>query len=162
MAFNGEVINYIFALDLSISCTGVSIFEESSRLVLISHIKTNPKDSHGVRLKNIAEYILDLRKCYPSRLAIIERAFSQHNISTQVLYRVHGLINYLFYDCEQIYYAPTSVKQTITGNGKASKEELKNVILEKYPNIKFKNNDESDSVAIGLTYFIKNNIRIEV
>jgi Holliday junction resolvasome RuvABC endonuclease subunit len=151
-------MNYIFALDLSIANSGIAVFDENSFLEHLTSVKTNPKQSHGVRLNQIANKLIELRCSYPTNLIVIERAFSQHNTATQVLYRVHGLINYLFYDCEQIYYAPTTIKQTITGSGKSDKSQVQAILQELNPEVKFKNNDESDAVAIGLTYFIKKGV----
>lgn len=148
--------NYIFALDLSISCSGIAVFTEYGEFLEVSSIKTNTKHEQKNRLKVIGDKLEELRDKYDPRIVVIERAFTQHNIATQVLYRVHGLANYMFYNCEQIYYAPTTIKKAITGNGKSDKEKVKQIILQDYyPEIKFKNNDESDAVAIGLTYFIK-------
>lgn len=150
------MLNYIFALDLSISCSGIAVFTENGDLLEITSIKTNPKHEQKNRLKIIGDKLEDLRDMYDPRIIVIERGFTKHNIATQVLYRVHGLANYIFYNCKQIYYAPTTIKKSITGSGKSDKEELKQIILQDYyPNAKFKNNDESDAVAIGLTYFIK-------
>lgn len=151
-------LDYIFALDLSIANTGIAIFDQKANLITIQSIKTNPKETHGNRLKQISNTLLELRKKYDTTLVIIERAFSMHNTSTQVLYRVHGVINYLFCDCEQIYYAPTTIKKTITDQGKSDKNQVQEFIKKIYPNIQFKNFDESDAVAIGLTYFIKKGV----
>jgi len=152
-------MKYIFAFDLSISCVGIAIFDTIGNLVEVLSIKTNPKQTHGERLRQIGDKFCDLRYQYNTSTIVIERAFSLHNISTQVLYRVHGLTNYLFYDCTQVYYAPTTIKKAITGTGKADKEEVKRIILkEHFPDATFKNTDESDAVAIGLTYFIDKKI----
>jgi len=151
-------MEYIFALDLSISNSGIAIFNKNASLEKIQSIKTNPSDSHGIRLKQIADKLIELRLGYPPQTVIIERGFSLHNIATQVLYRVHGIANYVFYDCEQIYYAPTSIKKAITGDGKADKKLVQKMIKEIYQDIKFKDFDQSDAVAIGLTYFIKDGV----
>lgn len=150
--------NYIIALDLSIANTGIAIYDQKASLIEVYSITTNPKNTHGIRLKQIAKFIINLRKVYPTKTAIIERAFSLHNTATQVLYRVHGIVNYIFSDCEQIYYAPNDIKKTITGSGKAEKKQVYEVIQELYPEIKFNNYDESDAAAIGLTYFIKKGV----
>jgi Holliday junction resolvasome RuvABC endonuclease subunit len=86
-------------------------------------------------------------------LLILERGFSRYNITTQQLFRVHGIINLLFKDIPQLYYAPTTIKKGICGTGKAKKEEIYKAIKELYPNILCKNDDESDSLAI-MHYYI--------
>jgi len=148
---------YIYGFDLSMSCTGISIFDLNGNIVKVCSISTNDKDTHGKRLKTIADFILELKEQYPAKMIIIERAFSRFNTSTAVIYRVHGLISYLFYDCIQIYYAPKDIKATIL-NGKATKKQIQEKIISEYPDIKFENEDESDAVSVGLAYFAKSKL----
>jgi Holliday junction resolvasome RuvABC endonuclease subunit len=149
--------NYIYAFDPSLSCTGVSIFKENGSFELISSIATKDKDTHGKRLKEIGISILEYRLLYPTKLIILERGFSRFHNATAALYKVHGLLNYLFWDCEQIYYPPKKIKQHIL-KGNATKKQIKEKILKTYKNIKFKNDDESDAFSVGLTYFIEKGI----
>jgi Holliday junction resolvasome RuvABC endonuclease subunit len=156
---------YIYGLDLSMSCTGVVIFDENATPVFIGNIQTKDKDSHGIRLKKIADYLLELKEKYPPAKIIIERGFQRFNTATQVIYRVHGLINYLYCNSEQIYYPPKSVKAAIL-SGDSSKKDIQDAIKIKYPDVKFseiklkkgkakeENKDESDAFAVGLAYFI--------
>jgi Holliday junction resolvasome RuvABC endonuclease subunit len=151
-------MGYLYALDLSMARTGVVIFDlETIQPVVITSIKTNDKNTDGQRLHTIAIELLELRNVYEPSIVIIERGFTQFNNATQILFRVHGLVNYLFYDIEQIYYPPTTIKATIL-NGKASKEEVSKKIRQKFQGIKFRNNDESDAFAIGVTFFVKKNM----
>jgi len=145
---------YVWAFDLSLSNTGICIFNLDGSIEKICSIATKDKDSHGKRLKDIADYIIELRVDYPAEKIIIERAFSRFNISTAVIYRCHGLINYLFWDIEQIYYPPKTIKATLL-DGRATKKQLQSNIIEHYPSIKFENEDSSDAFAVGITYFIK-------
>ena len=70
------------------------------------------------------------------------------------MWKVAGIVNMLFYEVAQVYYSPNEVKAALV-NGKASKEEVANKIIEIYPEVNFKNNDESDSFAIVVTHLIK-------
>ena len=167
------ISNYIWAFDLSMDDSGIVVFSQQGNPVHITSIKTNDKQSHGKRLKYIADKILELREKYPTEIIVIERGFSRFNTATQVIYKVHGLISYLFYDCEQIYYPPKKVKSFIL-NGNATKKQIREEIKKKYPNIEFsktekknkktkeivieENENESDSFAVGLTYFIDKKI----
>lgn len=134
--------------------TGVCIFDENMNPVLIDSIPTKKSQSHGKRLKVIADKMIELKEKYPPKVIVIERGFSRFNMATQVIYRVHGVCNLIFHDCEQIYYPPKTVKEAILG-GNATKKQVEESIKRKYPDLIFSNNDESDSVAVGLTYFIK-------
>ncbi len=159
-------MSYIYGLDLSMSCTGVVIFDENATPVFIGSIQTREKDSHGIRLRQIANFLLALKEKYPPDKIIIERGFSRFNTSTQVLYRVHGVLNYTFADYEQIYYPPKLVKAAIL-DGNATKKEIQTAIKSKYSDVKFtelklkkskgkeESKDESDAFAVGITYFIK-------
>lgn len=149
----------IFAFDLSMSCVGLTVFSNDGMPELVTSIDTKSEKEYSGKLKFIADKVLELKEKYKPEKIVIESGFSRFNTSTQVVFRVHGLINYLFWDVkEQILYAPTTIKKIVGGRGNIKKEELQEVVLNKYPDVKFNNNDESDSFAIGLCYFIKNNI----
>jgi Holliday junction resolvasome RuvABC endonuclease subunit len=138
--------------------TGVTIFNmENNEPIHISSIPTNKKHTHGKRLYIIAQELISLKDKNPPSIVAIERGFSRFNTSTQVIYRVHGLINYLFYDVEQVYYPPKKIKEAII-RGDATKKLVRQVIESKYPNVKFDDEDQSDSFAIGLTYLIENKL----
>jgi Holliday junction resolvasome RuvABC endonuclease subunit len=145
---------YIYGLDLSMSNTGATIFDqETLEPIHICSITTNDKHSHGKRLYEMGKELIRLKDKYPPSVVVIERGFSRFNTSTQVIYRVHGLVNYLFHDTEQVYYPPKKIKEAII-KGDASKKVVRQIIESKYPEVKFENEDESDSFAIGITYLI--------
>lgn len=147
--------SYIYAFDLSMSDTGIAIFDLEGHIEKVCSIATKDSDSHGKRLKTIYDFILELTKEYPVEKVIIERAFSRFNTATAVIFRVHGLINFMFWDKEQIYYTPKAVKAEIV-SGKSTKKQIQESIIIHYPEINFENEDESDAASIGFTYFIKN------
>lgn len=150
------MIHYLYGLDLSMTCTGVTVFNlDTYEHILTTSVKPNNKKEYGERLKEITDLFDELIAKYPPSIAIIEKGFTRHNTSTQVVYRVHGICNRWFHNIPQIEYAPTSVKASILG-GKAGKELIRKKIEKEYPNVKFKNEDESDSFAVALTYLVKN------
>lgn len=138
--------------------TGVTIFDlHTYKPIHISSIPTNKKHTHGKRLYIIAQELISLKDKYPPSVIAIERGFSRFNTSTQVIYRVHGLINYLFHDIEQVYYPPKKIKEAIV-KGDASKKMVREMIESKYPDVNFDDEDQSDSFAIGLCYMIENKL----
>jgi len=151
-------MNYILAIDPSLSNTGICLFDTIGNPIKTMSIPTTSKQSHGERLKIIADVLLGLRQQYPITLIVLESGFSRHAVSTQVLYRVRGVIDYLFYDIPEICYAPSSIKKIICGNGRADKIEVQEKIMKLYPDLKFDNMDQSDSVGIGLSYFVPQGI----
>ena len=153
---------YIYGLDISMTNTGVTIIDaDSHEIVYIGSISTDKgklrklpiETRHGLRLKEHYERINELIEKYPPCVAVIERGFSRFNNATQTLFRVHGVYNLAFADVDNIYYPPKDVKAVIY-KGNADKEELSNV-MKKRLDVKFKNEDESDSCAIAMTYLIK-------
>lgn len=136
--------------------TGIAIFNiDTFEPIHITSIKTNSKEEYGDRLHTQREYMKGLIDRYPPYEISIEKGFTAHNVSTQVIYRIHGVTQELFHEHPQFYYAPTTVKKLISGNGRSNKEVLQTSILKKYPNVEFKNTDESDAFAVGLTHLIK-------
>ena len=123
--------------------TGVVIFDlHTYQPVHISSIATSDKHSHGKRLYQIGKELLELKDKYPPSVVAIERGFSRFNVSTQVIYRVHGLVNYLFHDIDQIYYPPKKVKEQII-RGDATKKLVRKMIEKKYPDVAFDDEDIS-------------------
>ncbi len=144
---------YVYALDLSLNSTGVCIFTNDGKIVEIMTIDTHKEKETKFKLKLIGDDFNKLIKTYPPEVVVIEQGFTRFNASTQAIFRVHGLVNYLFCDYKQIYYPATTVKKTIGGKGNMTKEELQQIIINDNKNIEFDNYDESDAYAVGLTYF---------
>lgn len=144
---------YIWGCDLSLSNTGIAIFDEQGIPVRVFSIETTSKDNYGVRLKIIGKILQRYKKLYPPKEMIIENAFTKFNRATQALYRVRGLVEYIFWDIPQTYLAPTSIKKILTGSGRGEKTDVENSIRKLYPDIKIENNDQSDALAAGTTYF---------
>ncbi|QWU14188.1 Holliday junction resolvasome RuvABC endonuclease subunit [Paenibacillus sophorae] len=161
MVVNKEFKHYLYAFDLSMESTGLTIFDLDLRTpVLVTSISTShlkKSATHGQKLKYMADEIIKIGKLYPPCEVAIERGYSRFNTATQVIFRVHGLINYLFYNYPQTYYPPKSVKESIC-RGDATKKYVQETIHKVYPEVEFANEDESDSFAIALTYLIKNNL----
>lgn len=153
---------YLYALDLSMECSGIVIFNMlNGEPVLIEHVNRVSSgyapNAHGKNLRNLARKLVELRKQYPPHMVVMEAPFNQYNKSTEVLYKVHGIVNYIFFDVQQKTIVNTHWKKVIL-NGKATKEECKAKVLEYYPNLKFRTLDESDAFCLGLCHLIDNNI----
>jgi Holliday junction resolvasome RuvABC endonuclease subunit len=149
---------YIWALDLSLARTGVAIFTNDGNCIHTESIETKTDETTQSRLGRIGESIIKLEKTYPPSDVIIEQGFIRFNKSSQQVFRVHGLINYLLRQYNQIYYPATKVKMIVGGKGNIKKEALRDTILMEYPNMKFGSLDESDAFAIGMTYFLENGL----
>jgi Holliday junction resolvasome RuvABC endonuclease subunit len=152
---------FLWGLDLSLTCTGITIYNFDKReFVYIGSFNTEKiKKKKGlyhnaIKLKHIYDWLEELREQYPPSIIAIERGFSRYPASTQTIFRVHGLVNFMFWDLPQEYYPPKKVKEVIY-KGDATKAEVQRVIKNNYIDIEFANEDESDSFAVCLTYLIE-------
>lgn len=161
----------LLALDLSLSSTGYAViqWEEGCATVLeVGHIdnkrKGRMKWSHGKRLMNIYEELSFVINSYPDiELVVREKGVSRFNRSTQVLFRVVGVVDLLLEEYElqpskEITISET--KKVITGDGKAEKATVATAV-QQYLTEKatFANDDESDAVAVGVAYCIKEELK---
>ncbi len=134
------------------SNSGICIFNiDTYEPIHITSIKTDDKQTHGERLHTQREFIKELIKKYPPYEVAIEKGFTRFNA-----YRVVGVFNEVLHEYQQFYYAPTTVKKSITGNGQSNKSVVQKAILKKYPNIEFENEDQSDAFSVGIHHLIKN------
>ncbi len=151
-------MGYVIALDLSLSCTGVAIFNQDGKIVKVTSIETDSKSETQIRLKKIGSELLKIKKQYNPKVIVVESGFSRYNTATQRLFEVHGVAKYVFSNVEQMYYYPMTIRKIVCGKGNEKKEFVRDFIIKKYGDIKFNNLDESDAYGIGLAYFIDKGI----
>lgn len=149
---------YVYALDLSLNSTGICLFTNDGLFVKATTIDTHSEKETKLKLSIIGKAFIELIKEYQPSVVVIEQGFTLYNTSTQAIFKVHGLANYIFANFEQIYYPSTTVKKIVGGKGNISKEELRDIIVAKYSNVKFNSLDESDAFSVGLTFLIKKGI----
>jgi Holliday junction resolvasome RuvABC endonuclease subunit len=143
----------VIAFDLSLSNTGVSVFNDDGQCIELISIDTSRETGHPLKLKKIGKEALRIKKKYKPKVIVVEKGFTRFNLSTQALFKVHGLINYIFSNVEQVYYHSTSVRKIVLGKGNLKKEDLQRYIIENYKDISFKDLDQSDAFGLGLAYF---------
>jgi len=150
----------LMAIDPSLSCTGVAIFDTSDsdvwppKLISTYTIETKtPKNmSRARKLSIIAKRFRELKDEYKPDVMVYESGFSRFVKSTQALYQVQGVMLLIFNEIETLSYAPSSVKKTICGKGNVKKDFVREAVEEIYPKEEFANNDETDAVAVGIHY----------
>lgn len=151
----------VLSLDISSTCTGYSKFE-LTKTNKIKHIETNHIKPKG---KDIYTRLVDLDKQMKvsglydwSDICIIE-GFAFAGSKVAQLAEVNGVVKYNLtingVPFETV--APATVKKQVTGNGRAKKEEVRDALKELplFKNIEFKNQDESDATALGLSWIQK-------
>lgn len=165
----------ILSMDLSMNCPSFAVLEtvgDKVKILEVTHVfNKNNKKSHGQKLQEIADelarIILDHNLKDLDKIHIVrEKGFSRFAMTTQTLFRVVGVSDLMIYalletgKIEEI--TPTSVKKLVTGDGKSSKEDVesgvRNHLIPEQKDFIFKTDDESDAVAVGISYVIKNGL----
>jgi crossover junction endodeoxyribonuclease RuvC len=152
--------SYVWALDLSLNSPGITIFQNDAKPVFIGSIDTSKCKDQTAKLRMFGNKIVELMELYKPFEICFEKGFYRFAGSSEAIFRVFGVAQYLLSDYPQYFYAPTTIKKVVGGHGGIKKDELAKVILEKYcdGNVSFRNDDESDSYAVGCCYFIKNGV----
>ena len=145
----------VLSLDLSLTNTGGCIFTEEGEPIYVFSVPSSSRFEQWKRLKIIGSYLENLKKSYAIDTVVFEDVFSRFNLSTKSLYKLQGVASYIFADCEQLFYAPSSIKKVVAGSGRAEKKEVEEAVLRKYPGLMLANLDESDAVSVGMCYFKK-------
>ncbi len=149
----------ILGIDPGSVITGIGvIYTNCDKIKLIEYdvIKLKQKDTLTKRLKQIYDICFEkIKKYKPDELAI-ETAFFGKNIqSTLKLGQARGVAIIAAVNCDVNVseYSPREVKKSITGNGAASKEQVKNMV-KKILAIKEdpKYIDSSDALAVALCH----------
>lgn len=129
------------------------------QVIVMGVIQLSKFDSHYLRLRKIYERVTSLVDQYlPDELAIEAPFFGKNVQSMLKLGRAQGvaMAAVLARDIPIAEYAPLSIKQSVTGNGAASKEQVANMLRhilhipeEKMPSLL----DATDALAAALTHF---------
>ena len=151
----------ILAADLSQRCPGFAILRsESGKLTVerLCHLNNRgEKKCHGQILAEIYALITEL--AVDVAVLVREKGFSRVPHETQALFIVIGVADVAaWHTCltEFVEIAPTTVKKLLTGSGKASKEEVASAQESYVGEQTYGSDDESDAVAIGISWIILN------
>lgn len=153
--------NKILAIDPGFDRVGLAILDREKgnpRILFSKCIETDSKDFHGKRLQTIGEEIKKvIRKWKPGVLAIETLFFNTNITSALGVAEARGVIIYEAVNAGLVIceYSPQSIKIAVTGYGKATKDQLANmvkrlVILPTKPSRRL--DDEIDAIALGITH----------
>ena len=155
----------ILGIDPGLGTTGygiISNINNEMQLVDFGTIKTSPKDSLSKRLKIIFNHISELIIKHKPSIFSIEEIFYSNNVKSSLLLgHARGVAiaaaatnNIIVYE-----YSAKKIKQSLTGNGNAHKEQVKFMVTNLLKlNDAPKSNDASDALAIGLCYTLQNKL----
>ena len=152
----------LIAIDASSTCTGYSSFSVNLLDHTFIHLETNSisssKKNIYARYEVIHNKFIELGLYSNYDIVVFENYAFNGNRVTQ-LAELNGLLKYNYYlnSVPIEIIAPNTIKKLVTDHGHASKDKVRKSILEKseLKNVKLKNNDESDSLAVGYSYIKK-------
>jgi len=144
------------------------VLDNKPELMTMGILQLNKYDDHYLRLRRIFERVIGLIEEYlPDELAIEAPFFGKNVQSMLKLGRAQGvaMAAALSRDIPIFEYAPLKIKMSITGNGKAAKEQVA-YMLQHYLKIPEENMlpqlDATDGLAAALChYFQTNNVQAE-
>lgn len=147
----------ILSLDPGLEDTGWAVLEVGERKLILKDfgvIKTSSTNTVGERLKFIYDEVSNKILKYSVTQGAIEGMFFIGKIKTQALsLYAKGIILLAFENagikCWEIN--PVSVKKSVCGDGKASKEGLERVVKMMFGIKEKLYPDVSDAIAIGIT-----------
>ncbi len=149
----------IIGIDPGLQCTGFGIVESSNNkleVVDFGIIKTNSKDSLSKRLKTIYIDVKEIIESYKPSIMSIEEVFYGKNVKSALLLghaRSVPMVVSANYDMPLYEFSSRRIKQSITGNGNATKEQVQYMVQK----ILLMNNlpeplDASDALAAAICY----------
>lgn len=163
----GKVISekVILGLDPGTNIMGYGIITiKGSKIALeqFGVIKLGKVDSHELRLKKIFDRVLSLIDEYHPDEVALEAPFFGKNVQSMLkLGRAQGVAMSaaLYREVPITEYAPKKVKQSVTGNGNASKEQVAKMLMtilsiKEMPKLL----DATDALAVALCHHYQNGV----
>ena len=133
----------------------------SIQLSAVGSVHMRQKETHYNKLRRIHEQLQQLLDLHKPRVVSIEAPFFGKNVQSMLkLGRAQGvaMAAALTRDIEVIEYSPKKIKQSITGNGNSSKEQvaamLCQILRAPLDNISL---DATDGLAAAVCYFFQMN-----
>lgn len=127
-------------------------------LVDLNVLNLTKIENHPLKLKKIFETLLELIEKYqPDELAIEAPFFGKNVQSMLKLGRAQGvaMAAALYRDIPIFEYLPKKIKQSVTGNGNASKEQVA-AMMENLLEFKFSGKlDATDGLAAAVCHFLQ-------
>lgn len=153
----------ILGLDPGTSVMGYGIIEvRKLRITLVQFgvIHLSKYESHELRLKKIFERVLSLIDDYNPDEVALEAPFFGKNVQSMLkLGRAQGVAMSaaLSREIPIVEYAPRKIKQSVTGNGNASKEQVAKMLMtllsiREVPKLL----DATDALAVAVCHHFQN------
>lgn len=147
----------ILGIDPGLARLGWAILETTgSKPVLIGCgcLETAPQQPDGPRLRELAERLRGIVAEYRPQRAAMEKLYFSKNVTTAMsVGQARGVAALIVAEAglPLLELSPTSIKQSVTGDGRADKRQMGKMVqlllgLEKLP----RHDDTTDAIAVGL------------
>ncbi len=149
----------IIGIDPGLTKTGVGIIDVNKNIacyVSSTTIYSSTSQQLSIRLNHFHQNILAIVNYYKPDTSAIEEIFLNSNpMSSLKLGHARGalILSLALSGLEVHEYSSTKIKKTITGVGRADKNQIKTMIKILLPNSQFKTEDEADALAVALTHY---------
>ena len=152
----------ILGIDPGYGKLGWSVIEKNQQLVDFGVIETDSDLTISERLYIIHTKLIDIIRLHQPDCAAIEKLFFVNNITTGIdVAKTIGavILTLRLHNISYSEYAPSQIKQAITGYGRADKEQMKFMIksifkLKELPSP----DDAADALAIAFCHSLKSKI----
>ncbi|HTA84232.1 MAG TPA: crossover junction endodeoxyribonuclease RuvC [Bacteroidia bacterium] len=153
----------ILGIDPGTNIMGYGIIHISgvnAKLVHMDVISLSKKDTHTIKLKEIFEQTVRIIKQYKPDEVALEAPFFGKNVQSMLkLGRAQGIsmAAALHHNLPVFEYSPRKVKQSITGKGTSSKEQValmlqRILVIESLPKLL----DATDALAVAMCHYFQN------
>jgi crossover junction endodeoxyribonuclease RuvC len=115
------------------------------------------KGCHGEMLERIYRRTCDLAS--QADVFVREGCYVGTGYSTVAMIKVHGVCDLALWQTRQVFFddiQPALVKKLVAGDGRATKEEVAQALAQFVGPMEYANDDESDAVAIGVSWLLVN------
>ena len=156
----------ILGIDPGLQYTGWAVINKTKdnklSFVDCGTINTDPKSPMSIRLKKISDSLTEVFNSFTINEVSLEETFvNKNNLSSLKLGQARGAIiltiaNFNFQINE---YSATNVKKSITGAGRADKEQILTMTKILIPKANTKNDHEADALAIAICHANSSNLK---
>ena len=142
----------------------IRILGKQASLIHLDILKFKSKDDHFFRLKQIFDQTLEvIDRYHPDEMALEAPFFGKNVQSMLKLGRAQGVVMAagLSRDIPVVEYSPRRVKQAVTGNGSASKEQVAGMLTSIYGKFESATLDATDALAVATCHFYQKNSAVK-
>jgi crossover junction endodeoxyribonuclease RuvC len=155
----------ILGIDPGTNVMGYGLIHITGKKLSLLHLgvlNMNKIDNHGMKLKMIFDCVLSLIETYHPDEVAAEAPFFGKNVQSMLkLGRAQGvaMAAALYKNLPVFEYSPRTIKQSITGKGAASKEQVSEMLqrlLNAPPEALPKELDATDGLAAAVCHYFQN------